>query len=622
MGHRVGQASLGVGRLMWRLVGLWLVLCGIAWAQEGAWVVEALARDPQWLRLLHAREGRGEILDTGFYLSPQGRDNPGAELQATLQALSAPWVDGQADQHPRCRFPARYHWLAGRMDLPGYRPRDPRCARFEAWARLDHLRSISLLEVSGYFGNPASSFGHALLRLDSDAPDSVAGLLDTSVNFGALVPPDEWALVYVWKGLTGGYQAGFSDRLFHSHDQTYARNEFRDLWQFELDLGGDQRRLVVEHLWEVIGRKFTYYFLSENCAWRIGELVELALARPVLPASPQPWFPPIELFFALQRQPGLVRNVRAMPSAERTLHHQLGQVLSDRRPMLRQAMQNPTANTSLRGLDSVELDALLAYWDYRLTAIWPEVPADLRQARDAALRRRMVLPVGSAVQHSVSPPTSPAAGNPPALFGMSWGRGADPASGRMRLRLSPYFQDFLGFHGLDSSELILLDTRIEADSQGRAGLGGLDLVRVRKLNSTSRDWPGLWHPTWHVRLGSAEREIGTAFWTEGLRAEGAGGAGSAWDWAPGVTAWAMVGLRAWQHPGAVRVEPELGVLAARASWKVVGQIRADHDLQGRWVRPRADFGVSHALHPGQEVRLEVESTVGGTRGALGLHGLY
>ncbi len=622
MRYRVDEGSLRVGRWLWWLVGLWLPVCGMAWAQEGAVAVEVLAQDPQWLRLLHAREGRGEILDAEFYLSPQGRDDPQAELRATLQALSAPWVEGRADQHPRCRFPARYHWLASRLDLPDYQSRDVRCARFEAWAQLDHLRSISLLEVSGYFGNPASSFGHALLRLDSDAPDSVAGLLDTSVNFGAMVPPNEWALVYVWKGLTGGYRSGFSDRLFHSHDQTYARNEFRDLWQFELDLNEDQRRLVVQHLWEVIGRKFTYYFLTENCAWRIGELVELALGRPVLPASSSPWFPPIELFFALQRQPGLVRVVRAMPSAERTLHHQLDQVRAEQRPALRQAMQDPGSSTALQGLDSASLEALLAYWDYRLTAVWPDVPTDLRQARDRVLRRRMVLPAGGAALAPLAAPMSPAAGNPPALLGVSGAQGPDPASGRVQLRLSPYFQDFLGFHGLDNSELVLLDTRIEADSQGHVGLGGLDLVRVRKLNSTSQDWPGLWHPTWHLRLGSAERESGATSWNEGLRGEAAGGAGAAWSWTPGVTAWAMVGLRAWQHPGAVRVEPELGVLVARSTWKALGQIRVDHDLQGQPVRPRMDLGVSHALRPGLEVRLEIGDTARGTHGTMSLYGLF
>jgi hypothetical protein len=607
-----------IGGLILAGIALWLAGWRAAQALEpqSEPMQAAWARDPQWQRLLHVREGRSEVLDAEFYLAPSGREDPEAELQATLQALSAPWVAGQADAHPRCRFPARYHWLASRMDLPGYQPRDPRCQRFEAWAQLDHLRSISLLEVSGYFGNPASSFGHALLRLDSDAPASVAGLLDTSINFGAMVPPDEWALVYVWKGLTGGYQSGFSDRLFHSHDQTYARNEFRDLWQFELDLNSDQRRLVVEHLWEVVGRKFTYYFLSKNCAWRIGELIELALQRQILPSSPQPWFPPIELFFAMQQQPGLVRNVRSMPSAERVLNHQLTQVRPGQVASLRQAMNaGATSPAPLRDLDAFSLEALLAYWDYRLTAVWPEVPPDLRQARDQALRRRMSLPAGGEALSPVPDRMSPAALNPPALIGLGWARAQGSDSDRMQIRLSPYFQDFLGFHGLERSELVLLDTRVEIDRNGVVDQGRIDLVRVRKLNDGSLMWPGLWHPAWQLRVGVERNQTTT-------RAQVEGGLGSAWGLTSGLSVWAMADVRAWQHPQRVRLEPEIGVLGVSASWKALAQIRADHDVAGARASPKVDLGVAYAMASGVEGRLGAERDVSGLRWRVALHRMY
>src|SRR2546423_1492077 len=49
----------------------------------------ALARDPQWLRLLHVgKDGRhSEIHSPEFFLSPQGAADPEAELNATLDAL-------------------------------------------------------------------------------------------------------------------------------------------------------------------------------------------------------------------------------------------------------------------------------------------------------------------------------------------------------------------------------------------------------------------------------------------------------------------------------------------------------------------------------------------------------
>src|SRR5437870_6386966 len=53
---------------------------------------------------------------------------------------------------------------------------------------------------------PASSFGHSLLRLNTEDGSASDGLVDLGVNFGALVPDGESTLVYVVKGLSGGYQ--------------------------------------------------------------------------------------------------------------------------------------------------------------------------------------------------------------------------------------------------------------------------------------------------------------------------------------------------------------------------------------------------------------------------------
>ncbi len=122
--------------------------------------LSALARHPQWLRLLHVGQGRrSEIHSPEFFLSPDGATDPQAELRATLQALLSP-ASGDADSQARCRFPARALWLAQQRILPAGPLPHAACPRLAAWARIERLRSVSLLLVSGYFGNPASSFGH------------------------------------------------------------------------------------------------------------------------------------------------------------------------------------------------------------------------------------------------------------------------------------------------------------------------------------------------------------------------------------------------------------------------------------------------------------------------------
>lgn len=130
-----------------------------------------LANHPTWLKLLHYNTlgGESEVVSDEFFLSARGKKEASAELLATLNAYLAPWGEN-GDEHARCRFPARYYWLNHKINLPDYQLREPRCKKFEQWALLDKVSSISLLLVSGYYGNPASTFGHTLLKLNAQRP--------------------------------------------------------------------------------------------------------------------------------------------------------------------------------------------------------------------------------------------------------------------------------------------------------------------------------------------------------------------------------------------------------------------------------------------------------------------
>ena len=70
----------------------------------------SLSGQRTWQVLLHYRpkgEGRESVIDDPrFFLAPTGKTDPGAELAATIRGIFAPAESG--DEHPRCRFPARY----------------------------------------------------------------------------------------------------------------------------------------------------------------------------------------------------------------------------------------------------------------------------------------------------------------------------------------------------------------------------------------------------------------------------------------------------------------------------------------------------------------------------------
>ncbi|MCI5166708.1 MAG: hypothetical protein D3903_11585, partial [Candidatus Electrothrix sp. GM3_4] len=120
-----------------------------------------LAQHPAWLKLLHFNGGQSEVLSNDFFLSPEGRHNPEAELRATIDAYSKPWPADNGDTHARCRFPARYLWLSSQIPLPDYTPQPSQCINLSKWSLPEQVKSISLFLVSGYLGNPASVFGHS-----------------------------------------------------------------------------------------------------------------------------------------------------------------------------------------------------------------------------------------------------------------------------------------------------------------------------------------------------------------------------------------------------------------------------------------------------------------------------
>ena len=330
-------------------------------------------------------------------LVPDGAADPHAELVATLQALSEDPGRVPAER-ARCRFPARALCLSQHLDLGPQPLPHLHFPKLAAWARVDQLRSISLLLVSGYFGNPASSFGHSLIRLNTEDGLASDGLIDLGINFGALVPENEWAPVYVVCGLLGGYEAGFSDQPYYTHDRVYSRTEFRDIWDHELALDDHEQLLLVYHLWEIAGKKFTYFFLKQNCACRMAELLALVRNDDRLLARSHAWYAPVELFHRLheaQREGSRpwVRAVRFIPSAERVVRHQFER-LQPHEAALTHRILAEAPDDPLSQLGDVEagrridvLDALIAYHNYVIAAEEPQVRAATRSARQLAAAR-------------------------------------------------------------------------------------------------------------------------------------------------------------------------------------------------------------------------------------------
>ena len=529
-----------------------------------------LAHRRQWQLLLHRplEGGDSHIVDDEFFLSPEGRRDPSAELLATLLALSKPMSEQEPDTHARCRFPARHLWLLSALGLPSTNQPDARCRALRRWVDFQDIRSLQIILVSGYFGNPASAFGHSLLRVSTHTNTPNGGLTDLGINFGAWVPPNENPLIYIYRGITGRYVAGFTEREFLEHDRVYSRTENRDFWTYDLDLTPPQQWLVVSHMWELMGRRFTYYFFSQNCASRMAELIELALPQPLRREHGDPWYIPVELVQRFSAHPELAQRlgpVRFEPSAARQLHAQISALSDEERTEFEQvinretelgaALQRVKAEPAKKRL----LEAVLAWAAWKDPAGSQHAQAEGKTLKNQALLARLDMSVGSP---KVIPPEvpSPAAGTAPMRWGLGVATGGRTASSA-GLTWAPVHLEAGGFNALEGGEFKIAELALSWAGGRPPRIEQATAISVLRIPLSARSLPGEQEWVWAIRLG-AHRRGGAASEGEAhepsLRSAVELGWGKGLRWGSHATAYGLAQLEASGQQ--VQVLPRLGLM--------------------------------------------------------------
>jgi len=273
----------------------------------------------RWHALLHMPlqgTGKSRIDSSEFFLSPEGAINPEAEGQATLRAFFQPQRPDQQDDSPQCRYPARYQWLKKQLSFDtDFLPEHP-CPRLSQWMSDLDPAGIILVFPEAYLNNPASMFGHTLLRIRQHGFRS--SLLSPSINFAA-VTKEKPGISYALKGLFGGYSGKFSRGLYVDQVRSYGSLENRDIYEYSLGLNGDETKFLLLHVYELQEADFDYFFFDENCSYQLLSLLEVA--RPSLDLTGHIHFAaiPVDTIRQVVSAPGLLQEVRYRPSLRRII---------------------------------------------------------------------------------------------------------------------------------------------------------------------------------------------------------------------------------------------------------------------------------------------------------------
>lgn len=468
-----------------------------------------IAEHKTWHSLIHYKETsvgyQSYVESKTFFNAGNGSTSPFDELKSTITKLQQPSSKfSDLNNHPQCKFPARLVWLKQQgLSFPKID-----CPNLNKWQTSQPIESVSVIFASGYMSNPASLYGHMLLKLNRGAKGN-SKLLDYSLNYGAIVPENENGLVYITKGLFGGYEAGFSDQLYYRHQHNYAETELRDIWEYKLNFSADKINLLSLHIWELMGQKFIYYFADENCAFHIAQALEVITAQS-LTDNLSPWVIPVTIFERL-KDANLIDKITHVPSRQEYFYNFLQQ-LSAQQQVIAKAIAEKKATILGADFDNLTteqqkqiLETLLQYVD--LLLLKNITPEQNEQFKQRLLKQRIKLPIGKSLKFDKPNAKEPHLAQAPSKFSAGY---KDFQNNKEALSLGfrlAYFDTLASdIARVPHSNLEMLDLELTVREQ-EINVERLDIIDIQAYNPSKTGWPGDGSYAWKLKLGYQAQDL-------------------------------------------------------------------------------------------------------------------
>lgn len=461
-----------------------------------------VAQTREWRDLLHYERGRfgrgwrSLVVSPDFFLSPDGRHDPQAELDATLAAFFSK-SETATGQHPQCAYIARYQWLRERLDFDPERLPPHRCARFEDWYAAIDPGQATLVFPAAYLNSPSSMFGHTLLRLD---PAEGRTRLDAyAINYAAQTTETN-GLAFALLGLTGGYPGNFSIMPYYSKVNEYNAIENRDIWEYELNLEQRELRRLLEHAWELGPVHFDYYFFDDNCSYMLLSLLDVARPGMGLTDDFGLYAIPNDTVRAVLAEEEMLRDVAFRPSNQTEIAHRL-RFLDREEETLALALAEGKLSADaaeVGALDSTRqaqvLDVASRYVQYRAK----DISAEARRERYLELLRARSRHGRDETAPIARPESRPDEGHGSGRVALGVGQSAGEDFAELRFR--PAYHDLMdptaGYTPGAQINFLDVSARYDAERE-RLRLQGFDLVDVFSLSPRSRFFKPV---SWRARV--------------------------------------------------------------------------------------------------------------------------
>jgi len=351
--------------------------------------LETVSQSKTWHRLLHYKDHWYRLKKSSqvdkrlFFLSPEGKTNPLKELKATIAAFKRKEQPKHLNWHTQCAYPARKLFLERELEI-----KFPKvvCKDYEWWKKRINTQSVSIVFSSYFATNPASMFGHTLLKFNSEK-SGPGKLTDFSLNFAADTQGDG-GLAYIIGGIFGGYPGMFYTDPYYLKVNEYAQGESRDLWEYKLKLDSKEIDFLMAHIWELkTNTYFDYYFFDENCSYMLLKIVEVAKEDWDLSSGFFFYAMPIDTVKRLKKVDA-ISEVKYRPSYRKKMRGRIDLLNASQRKTLRNLIDDSSQLSSIQDKDI--LDAYSSYLQFKRFKFSqkPEIVKKLKKKVSKALVKR------------------------------------------------------------------------------------------------------------------------------------------------------------------------------------------------------------------------------------------
>lgn len=206
-----------------------------------------------WKRLLHYSNDESVIrLPSTFFVSSHGNVNPKMEYEETYKLF----INNEVMQ---CKFPSRYSFINKGLSV-----NINNCPEFKIHKDYIHIDNVYYVVAAEDSTNPVSAMGHGFIMIE--VTNAFNQGVRYVINYGAEDPVNQNPFKVIQKIMENNMSGAYFLERYDDCIYNYTTRDDRSLWEYKLNLSGDEIALLEDHLFELKGHQIGYSIINNNCA--------------------------------------------------------------------------------------------------------------------------------------------------------------------------------------------------------------------------------------------------------------------------------------------------------------------------------------------------------------------